>query len=88
MANDYVLASDVVAVLKKMHGEGYCIGNNEAMLRIFEELANLKMVEAAPVVHTHWEVVRGVLTPGGDPLLRCPRCRSRESEHLGGKEVQ
>lgn len=43
-------------------------------------------VEAEPVVHARWEVVRGVITPGGDPLLRCPRCRSRESEHLGGIE--
>lgn len=48
--NEYVLASDVVAVLKTMHIEGYCVGNNEAMLRIFEELANLKIVKAVPVV--------------------------------------
>lgn len=38
------------------------------------------------VVHAQWEVVRGVLTPGGDPLLRCSHCRSRGSEHLGGIE--
>jgi len=38
------------------------------------------------VVHGQWEVVHGVITPGGDPLLRCPRCRSRESEHCGGIE--
>lgn len=54
MGNEYVLASDVVAVLKTMHEEGYCIGNNDAMLRIFEKLSNLRMVEAEPVVHAHW----------------------------------
>lgn len=56
MSEEYVLAQDVVAVLKLMHREGYCIGNNEAMLRIFEELSNLKMVEAEPVVHAHWVI--------------------------------
>lgn len=53
---------------------------------VAEVMENVLAVEAEPVVHAHWEVVRGVLTPGGDPLLRCPRCRSRESEHLGGIE--
>lgn len=43
-------------------------------------------VEAEPVVHGKWETVHGVLTPGGDPLLRCPFCKSRESEHMGGIE--
>lgn len=33
-----------------------------------------------------WETVQGVLTPGGDPLKRCPFCKSRESEHLDGVE--
>lgn len=42
--------------------------------------------DVAPVVHGRWEVVHGVLTPGGDPLLRCPICRARESEHLCGVE--
>jgi hypothetical protein len=46
----------------------------------------VELPEMEPVVHARWEVVRGVITPGGDPLLRCPRCRSRESEHLGGIE--
>ena len=43
-------------------------------------------VEITQVKHGEWEVVKGVLTPGGDPLLRCPYCRSRESEHLCGVE--
>lgn len=43
-------------------------------------------VEAKPVVHGEWEVVHGVMTPGGDPLLRCPFCRSEESHHMGGIE--
>ena len=34
----------------------------------------------------YWETVSGVLTPGGDPLYRCPFCKSRESEHLNGIE--
>ena len=33
-----------------------------------------------------WEVVHGVMTPGGDPLLRCPFCRSNERHHMGGIE--
>ena len=70
MSNEYVLASDVVAVLKLMHQEGYCIGNNEAMLRIFEELSNLKMVEAEPVVHAHWVPAPDV----GDCCYRCSSC--------------
>ena len=37
-------------------------------------------------VHAEWETVHGVLTPGGDPLKRCPVCKSRESEHLDGVE--
>ena len=36
--------------------------------------------------HGEWEIVSGVLTPGGDPLKRCPFCKSRESEHLDGVE--
>lgn len=33
-----------------------------------------------------WEHVHGVVTPGGDPLVRCPVCKSRDSEHLIGIE--
>ena len=40
------------------------------------------------VKHGRWEVVHGVLTPGGDPLLRCNICRARESEHLCGIEFR
>ena len=40
------------------------------------------------VVRGRWEVVHGVLTPGGDPLLRCAICKSRESEHLCGIECR
>ena len=25
-------------------------------------------------------------TPGGDPVVRCPKCKSPNSEHLGGVE--
>lgn len=33
-----------------------------------------------------WEIVKGVITPGGDPLYVCPICRSRYSEHINGVE--
>ena len=42
--------------------------------------------DVAPVRHGRWEVVKGVFTPGGDPLLRCPFCMAKESEHLCGVE--
>ena len=42
--------------------------------------------DVAPVRHGRWEVVKGVFTPGGDPLLRCPFCKAKESEHLCGVE--
>ena len=42
--------------------------------------------ERAPEKLLKWEVVKVVLTPGGDPLLRCPFCKSRDSEHMGGVE--
>ena len=53
---------------------------------VMEYAETLPSVEAEPVVRGEWETVHGVLTPGGDPLLRCPYCRSRESEHLCGIE--
>ena len=92
MSNEYVLASDVVSVLKKMHEEGYCIGNNEAMQRVFEELANLKMVEAEPVVHAHWEDVYG--GKYANPRYRCSACKAKaqykleQNLLLSWKEVQ
>ena len=42
--------------------------------------------DVSPVRHGRWEVVKGVFTPGGDPLLRCPFCKAKESEHLCGVE--
>lgn len=33
-----------------------------------------------------WEVVKGVLTPGGDPYLICPVCHDEASGHMGGIE--
>ena len=53
-----------------------------------EMVDKMPTVDAVPVVHGRWEVVHGVLTPGGDPLLRCPICKSRESEHLCGIECR
>lgn len=42
--------------------------------------------DVSPVRHGRWEVVKGVFTPGGDPLLRCHLCKAKESEHLCGVE--
>ena len=33
-----------------------------------------------------WEIVHGVLTPGGDPLYICPFCHSNDSMHINGIE--
>lgn len=42
--------------------------------------------DVSPGRHGRWEVVKGVFTPGGDSLLRCPYCEAKESEHLCGVE--
>ena len=34
-----------------------------------------------------WEVIHGVMTPGGDPLVKCPFCKSEDSVHLIGIEM-
>lgn len=47
---------------------------------------NMPIADVVEVKHGRWETVHGVLTPGGDPLKRCPYCKSRESEHLDGVE--
>jgi hypothetical protein len=39
-------------------------------------------VDAMEVVHGRWEKIIGVITPGGNPMVRCSVCKSRESEHL------
>lgn len=36
---------------------------------------------------TKWEKVPGrYLTPGGDPLVRCPKCKDKISYHCEGIE--
>ena len=81
MNGDLIYREDTLSALKGVIARTGLYGVSIEVI-----LANIPAVEAEPVVHAHWEVVHGVLTPGGDPLLRCPRCRSRESEHLGGIE--
>lgn len=56
------------------------------LYEIADMIEDAPTVEAVPVVRGEWEVVKGIFTPGGDPLLRCPKCKSRESEHMGGVE--
>ncbi len=36
---------------------------------------------------TKWELVIGVITPGGDPLYICPVCRDKKSKHINGVET-
>lgn len=43
--------------------------------------------DVATVRHGKWAVMHGVMTPGSDPLLYCPYCNSRDSEHMGGIEM-
>lgn len=62
--------------------------NSENFARVVEHLRNTQPVDAVEVVRGKWEVVHGVFTPGGDPLLRCSICRSKESEHLCGVECR
>lgn len=59
------------------------VASIKEMKRFIKEQPAADVVE---VRHGEWETVKGVLTPGGDPLLRCPYCKSRESEHLCGVE--
>lgn len=57
-----------------------------AVIGITELLEQELAADVIEVKHGKWETVHGVLTPGGDPLKRCPYCKSRESEHLDGVE--
>lgn len=34
-----------------------------------------------------WVKVHGYCTPGGAPVWRCPFCKSKESEHVSGIEI-
>lgn len=43
-------------------------------------------IDATPIVRGYWEKLKGLFTPGGDPLYRCPICKSEESEHFHGVE--
>jgi len=60
--------------------QSLCVGD------IIHCINSAPVADVAPAKHGTWETVHGVLTPGGDPLKRCPFCRSRESEHLDGVE--
>ena len=77
-----------------IHARGVA-GNDSILKKVTDIVENMRdLVAEAPaadvqtVVHGRWEVVHGVLTPGGDPLLRCPICKARESEHLCGVECR
>ena len=59
-----------------------CVGDCKSCWKT--KLVNAPIVEP---MRGEWEVVHGVMTPGGDPLLRCPVCRSKESYHMGGIEM-
>ena len=50
-------------------------------------LEQVQFADVRPVKSGKWEHVLGVCTPGGDPWLRCPFCKDKDSEHLGGIEM-
>lgn len=54
--------------------------------KVIDRIKAAPVADVVEVKHGEWETVHGVLTPGGDPLKRCPYCKSRESEHLDGVE--
>ena len=51
--------------------------------RVGDECCYAVVNETEPL---KWERLKGVMTPGGDPCVRCPVCKARESEHLIGIE--
>lgn len=63
---------------------GADLGGTTGLLEENQSMRNAD--DVSPVRHGRWEVVKGVFTPGGDPLLRCPLCKAKESEHLCGVE--
>lgn len=64
-----------------------CLEASAAITDLLGENQSLRnAADVSPVRHGRWEVVKGVFTPGGDPLLRCPFCKAKESEHLCGVE--
>lgn len=67
---------------------GYIHGFGDDKYVSLKDIESIPAADVVPVVHGRWEVVHGVLTPGGDPLLRCPICKARESEHLCGVECR
>jgi hypothetical protein len=59
--------------------------NEEDMLSIVN---GEPTVDAVPVVHGNWEEIdmRGLMTPGGTPIVRCSVCKDKRTEHLSGVE--
>ena len=58
-----------------------------AIAALEKQEGNEPKVDAAEVRHGRWEVIHGVLTPGGDLWVRCPYCRNKNTEHLEGIEM-
>ena len=55
---------------------------------VVERLRNeIPAADVMEIRHGKWEVMHGVLTPGGDPWVRCPYCRNKNTEHLEGIEM-
>ena len=68
-------------------GNRMCLEAAAAITDLLVENQSMRnAADVSPVRHGRWEVVKGVFTPGGDPLLRCPFCKAKESEHLCGVE--
>lgn len=86
---EYIEREALVDVLAVSHSHHANNSREAALLdRDIRLIWEQPAADVAPVVHGTWEVVHGVFTPGGDPLLRCPVCKARESEHLCGVECR
>ena len=68
--------------------KGHYTDEDIKFLEILSLVETARAADVAEVKYGQWENVLGVLTPGGDPLYRCPFCKSRESEHLNGIECR
>lgn len=89
---EYIEREDLINKIcnEKCHSEyGRCqkrLHDDKIFLCVCDFIMWQPAADVTPVRHGRWEVVKGVFTPGGDPLLRCPFCKAKESEHLCGVE--
>ena len=68
--------------------DGTCRKADRDLREMLDEIENMDEVDAVSVVHGHWEEIdmRGFMTPGGTPIVRCSVCKDKRTEHLSGVE--